>query len=212
MGTLSPTRQDMSLMASVGVPHRVPTTLLVSGLLTLQAASGKPVEVDVSVNVNTQPKQPMDCPKTCGHCTRDDETVCGTDGKNYLNPCVLKCRACENPDLAFDYKGYCNEGYAEKGARSGQKPPKDDCIERGLRYEGTPTTTNHGPTDKPDFNSCAALCFEVSGCDKWTWKPSSELGGGCFLYTSKGHYARENPDWISGSLGCNNRRLQEGRK
>jgi len=200
----------MSLMASVGVPHRVPTTLLVSGLLTLQAASGKPVEVDVSVNVNTQPKQPIDCPKTCGHCTRDDETVCGTDGKNYLNPCVLKCRACENPDLAFDYKGYCNEGYAEKGSRSGL--PDEDCIERGVQYFGYYTTTNAITTDKPDFNACAMHCYKVSGCDKWSWKPSSELRGGCFLFKSKYLYKKENPDWISGSVGCDNRRLQEGSK
>merc|ERR1711887_39411 len=156
MGTLSPTRQDMSLMASVGVPHRVPTTLLVSGLLTLQAASGKPVEVDVSVNVNTQPKQPM-------------------------------------------------------GSRSG-RILDEDCIERGVQYFGYYTTTSAIITDKPDFNSCGLFCYEVPGCDKWSWKPSSELRGGCFLFKSKYLWKKESPDWISGSVGCNNRRLQEGSK
>lgn len=41
-------------------------------------------------------------------CPRQDKPVCGTDGQNYPNECVLKARAClMRKDVEAEYDGHC---------------------------------------------------------------------------------------------------------
>lgn len=43
-------------------------------------------------------------------CSRTMNLVCGSDGKSYLNECVMKARACKgNKSIQVQSQGYCGK-------------------------------------------------------------------------------------------------------
>lgn len=58
---------------------------------------------------DSQGNAKCECPDE-RHCTMTVDTVCGSDGKTYLNECVMKAKACHKQMSVFVLmNGYCGE-------------------------------------------------------------------------------------------------------
>ena len=83
-------------------------------------------------NCNTTTNQ---CVGVCV-CPRLYDPVCGTDGKTYVNLCVLKCSACEQgSDLELAYPGECKKQCSD-ACKCGADDPIDIpmCGTDGMTY------------------------------------------------------------------------------
>ena len=59
--------------------------------------------------VDSQGNAACSCPNEL-NCPPVVNTVCGSDGKTYLNDCVMKAKACEKDmDIYFVMDGYCGK-------------------------------------------------------------------------------------------------------